>query len=149
MDDEKREWQRHSGDPEKGGLHDDGSELPYDEDEDEEGEQGMKSAVDGGPEKKGMPWRRYGSVNPFRWRQPPPVPKRRSVSKEGNASWISLITFSWIGGLMKVLIFPPLLHSITGADGCRRNITDRLSPPARNQRHSPRRAGQRDESHHR
>jgi len=91
MDDEKREQQRHSGDLEKDGLHDEANEFPYDEDEDE-GEQAVKSAVDGSPEKKGMPWRRYGSFNPLRWRQLPPVPKRRSVSKEAGASWISLVT---------------------------------------------------------
>ncbi|OJD13223.1 hypothetical protein AJ78_06297 [Emergomyces pasteurianus Ep9510] len=50
----------------------------------------------------------YQRLNPFRWRQIPPVPKERTVSKEYGAGYLSLITFQWMSSLMTAsnFLFP-------------------------------------------
>jgi ATP-binding cassette subfamily C (CFTR/MRP) protein 1 len=55
------------------------------------------------------PWREYGSYNPLRWRPKPPVPTERKISKEANAGIFSRLTFQWMGELMKVSYYIPLL----------------------------------------
>ncbi|PGH03930.1 hypothetical protein GX51_03766 [Blastomyces parvus] len=42
----------------------------------------------------------YQQLNPFRWRQIPPVPTERAISKEYGAGYLSLITFQWMSSLM-------------------------------------------------
>ena len=45
------------------------------------------------------------SWNPFK-RNPPPVPKERTVSREYTAGWFSRLTFQWMNPLMTVRSFP-------------------------------------------
>lgn len=53
------------------------------------------------------PPRRWSQrLNPFRWRQIPPVPTERTVSKEYGAGYLSLVTFHWISSLMTASNFP-------------------------------------------
>lgn len=46
--------------------------------------------------------KRKVQLNPLRWRKPPPVPEKRTVSGEFTANWFSRLTFHWIGDLMDV-----------------------------------------------
>ena len=46
------------------------------------------------------PW--YKTANPLRWGTPPPIPETRGVSKEHNASFLSMLFFGWIGPMMSV-----------------------------------------------
>ncbi|KAI9797008.1 MAG: hypothetical protein M1833_005841 [Piccolia ochrophora] len=50
----------------------------------------------------------YRRMNPFEKSQPPPVPEERSVSKEYGASFWSVLTFQWMGPLMRVGYQRPL-----------------------------------------
>lgn len=55
------------------------------------------------------PPRRWSQrLNPFRWRQIPPVPTERTVSKEYGAGYLSLVTFHWISSLMTASNFPSI-----------------------------------------
>ena len=47
-------------------------------------------------------------LNPLRLRKPPPVPEERTVSREYNASFLSLLTFHWIAPLMTTGYLRPL-----------------------------------------
>lgn len=44
----------------------------------------------------------YKQINPLRWGEIPPVPEKRVVSREYNASFLSLVYFQWIAPLMQV-----------------------------------------------
>jgi ATP-binding cassette, subfamily C (CFTR/MRP), member 1 len=44
----------------------------------------------------------YKRLNPLKWGPIPPAPEKRSVSRELNASILSIITFQWMSPLMKV-----------------------------------------------
>jgi len=44
----------------------------------------------------------YRRLNPLKWGPIPPVPEKRRVSRELNASIPSIITFQWMSPLMKV-----------------------------------------------
>lgn len=46
------------------------------------------------------PW--YRRLNPLRRGQPPPVPEERIVSREYNASFLSIVLFHWITPIMTV-----------------------------------------------
>ena len=48
------------------------------------------------------PWRKYGSKNPLRWRELPPLPEKREISKEATAGILSRLTFTWMGDLVRV-----------------------------------------------
>jgi hypothetical protein len=50
------------------------------------------------PKKK--PW--YKTPNPLRWGKIPPVPEARTVSREYNAPFLSLVYFQWIAPIMSV-----------------------------------------------
>lgn len=76
-----------SGDPEKGGIED-----PHP----------LSAHASSRKSSKFTPWRKYNSLNPLRWRQPPPVPDKRQISKEADAGIWSKATLSWMGDLMKV-----------------------------------------------
>jgi len=56
------------------------------------------SNVDAPPKNK--PW--YKKVNPLKWGKIPPVPAARGVSREYNASFLSLVYFQWMAPLMSV-----------------------------------------------
>ena len=45
-----------------------------------------------------QPW--HYRINPLRRGKPPPVPKERTVSREYNANFLSLLTFQWVNPLM-------------------------------------------------
>lgn len=47
---------------------------------------------------KKKPW--HKKLNPLRWGSPPPVPKEKIVSREYQASFLSMLTFQWMGPLM-------------------------------------------------
>ena len=53
------------------------------------------------------PW--YKNPNPLRWGKIPPVPAARTVSREYNAPFLSLVYFQWIAPIMKVSTF--VLHA--------------------------------------
>lgn len=58
-------------------------------------------------ELKKKAWYKY--YNPLRWSGIPPVPEERTVSREYNAPFLSLVYFQWIAPLMSVsLPNPPL-----------------------------------------
>ena len=44
----------------------------------------------------------YSRLNPLNWREIPPVPEERRVSREYTASICSVLTFQWISPLMRV-----------------------------------------------
>ncbi len=46
------------------------------------------------------PW--YERLNPLKSRRKPPVPNKRTVSKEYGASFLSKLTFQWMSPIMKV-----------------------------------------------
>lgn len=50
------------------------------------------------PKKK--PW--YKNLNPLRWGKIPPVPESRSVSREYNAPFLSLVYFQWMAPIISV-----------------------------------------------
>ncbi|OAT11924.1 ATPase [Blastomyces gilchristii SLH14081] len=50
----------------------------------------------------------YQQLNPFRWRQIPPIPTERTISKEHGAGYLSLITFQWMSSLMTTGYLRPL-----------------------------------------
>ncbi|KAI9767561.1 MAG: hypothetical protein M1840_005598 [Geoglossum simile] len=50
----------------------------------------------------------YRRLNPLKWGPIPPVPEEQSVSREVNASILSIITFQWMSPLMKVGYRRPL-----------------------------------------
>ena len=52
------------------------------------------------------PWRKR--LNPLKWGKIPPVPEVRSVSREYNASFLSLVYFQWMAPLMSVSTYPEL-----------------------------------------
>jgi len=56
--------------------------------------------------KRRKPW--YKRLNPLKWGPKPPVPKERIVSREYNASFLSLLTFQWMSPLMTVGYRRPL-----------------------------------------
>ena len=49
---------------------------------------------------KEKPW--YKTPNPMRWGKIPPVPEKRTVSREYNASFLSKVYFQWMSPLMSV-----------------------------------------------
>jgi ATP-binding cassette, subfamily C (CFTR/MRP), member 1 len=49
---------------------------------------------------KRKPW--YKTPNPFRWGKIPPVPEKRTVSREYTASFLSKVYFQWMSPLMSV-----------------------------------------------
>jgi hypothetical protein len=51
-------------------------------------------------EEKKKPW--HKKLNPLRWGSPPPVPKEKIVSREYQASFLSMLTFQWMAPLMTV-----------------------------------------------
>lgn len=51
---------------------------------------------------KQPPGKWYRKLNPLRWRKIPPVPAERTVCREYGANIFSIITFQWMGPLMKV-----------------------------------------------
>ena len=51
---------------------------------------------------KRKPRRWYSKLNPLRLRRPPPVPEKRSVSREHGAGLFSQATFQWMSPLMMV-----------------------------------------------
>ena len=65
----------------------------------ESNEDGVLKTVtnEGKPRKK---W--YKRLNPLKRRAKPPVPQERKVSREYNASFLSLLTFQWMAPLMTV-----------------------------------------------
>ncbi|KAF2185036.1 P-loop containing nucleoside triphosphate hydrolase protein [Zopfia rhizophila CBS 207.26] len=50
----------------------------------------------------------YKRMNPLKWGAKPPVPESRHVSREYQASWLSLVTFQWMAPLMTVGYQRPL-----------------------------------------
>lgn len=44
----------------------------------------------------------HQKLNPLRWGAVPPVPDERQPSPESTASFLSLVTFNWMGSLMTV-----------------------------------------------
>lgn len=50
--------------------------------------------------KVGRPWYKY--LNPLTRGANIPVPKERSISREYNANFLSLLTFQWMAPIMKV-----------------------------------------------
>jgi ATP-binding cassette subfamily C (CFTR/MRP) protein 1 len=70
---------------------------------------------------KRKPW--YKNLNPLRWGKIPPVPETRSVSREYNAPFLSLVYFQWMAPIISVsapayrpLASPRTLYPITCAD---------------------------------
>jgi ATP-binding cassette subfamily C (CFTR/MRP) protein 1 len=55
---------------------------------------------------KKKPW--YKKVNPLRWGKVPPVPETRTVSREYNAPFLSLIYFQWMAPMMSARLAPHL-----------------------------------------
>lgn len=49
---------------------------------------------------KKKPW--YKTLNPLRWGQIPPVPTKRTPSREATASWLSIVYFQWMAPIMSV-----------------------------------------------
>lgn len=49
--------------------------------------------------KVGRPWYKY--LNPLTYGATIPVPKERSISREYNANFLSLLTFQWMAPIMK------------------------------------------------
>jgi ATP-binding cassette subfamily C (CFTR/MRP) protein 1 len=60
-----------------------------------------------GPEPQAIPKQKpwYKNLNPLRWGKIPPVPEVRTVSREYNAPFLSLVYFQWIAPIMKVSTF--------------------------------------------
>ena len=54
---------------------------------------------------KKKPW--YKNLNPLRWGPIPPVPEVRTVSREYNAPFLSLVYFQWIAPMMSVSTSAP------------------------------------------
>ena len=52
------------------------------------------------------PW--YKRLNPLKRSKKPPVPKERILSREYDASWLSLLTFQWMAPIMSVGYQRPL-----------------------------------------
>ncbi|KAJ5095932.1 ABC transporter integral membrane type 1 [Penicillium alfredii] len=55
-----------------------------------------------------QPRKWYRKLNPLRLQKTPPVPSERSVSREYQASILSIISFQWMSPLMKVGYLRPL-----------------------------------------
>jgi hypothetical protein len=55
------------------------------------------------------PW--YKNINPLRWGKIPPVPKTRTVSREYNANFFSMIYFQWMAPMMSVSARKELLSN--------------------------------------
>lgn len=52
----------------------------------------------------------YKHINPLRWGGIPPVPEKRTVSREYTAPFLSLVYFQWIAPLMQVCEYPKHLR---------------------------------------
>lgn len=65
------------------------------------------------PSQTTPPRKWYQRLNPLRWGSVPPIPAERNPSPEHTAGFLSLLTFSWMGGLMTVSPSPaaPCLRS--------------------------------------
>ncbi|ORY11233.1 P-loop containing nucleoside triphosphate hydrolase protein [Clohesyomyces aquaticus] len=50
----------------------------------------------------------YKNMNPLKWRETPPIPASRGMSREYNANFFSLLTFQWMAPLMTVGYQRPL-----------------------------------------
>ncbi|KAL4994641.1 P-loop containing nucleoside triphosphate hydrolase protein [Aspergillus recurvatus] len=57
---------------------------------------------------KAQKWYRRISLNPLRWQKVPPVPEKRTVSREYGANFLSIASFQWMAPLMKVGYLRPL-----------------------------------------
>lgn len=60
------------------------------------------SAISAQPEEPAKPKGWYRKLNPLKWGGIPPVPKEREVSREYNASFLSLVYFQWMAPIMSV-----------------------------------------------